>query len=85
MIRHVESYTVGTRPHDVVPEIVPQEWDQRHYFYRLGPPIVPPHVVKTGKIYPTASTYVALDLLLTCTSVAEARDLTKARLTAAGV
>jgi hypothetical protein len=85
-IRHVDKYEVITRPHDYVPEIIPQaDWsDEPHFLYTLGPPIEPAKPVLNGKIWPNARLWCALDLLLTCETIAEARDLTQARLAGAG-
>lgn len=48
------------------------------------PPIVPQHAVKTGGLYGPGHHWAAIDLLLTCNTVREARDQTQARLEAAG-
>ncbi|HWA53222.1 MAG TPA: hypothetical protein VG816_03530 [Solirubrobacterales bacterium] len=40
--------------------------------------------VRTGKLYPSQRIWAALDLLLTCETVAEARDKTKLRREDAG-
>jgi len=79
MIRHVESYTVGHDPKELIPEMTTPEYQERHFFYRLGPPIVPPHDVKLGKVWPSGRVHAAIDLLLTSETIAEARDLTNAR------
>jgi hypothetical protein len=52
--------------------------------YALGPPIIPPNEVRTGKLYRAAPVWTAFDLLLTCPTIYEARDRTQARLAAAG-
>jgi hypothetical protein len=85
-IRHVDKYEVITRPHERIPEIIPDEdWSEEpHFLYTLGPPIVPPQPVLNGKIWPNARLECALDLLLTCGTVQEARDRTRERLEAAG-
>jgi hypothetical protein len=50
-----------------------------HYLYTLGPPIVPAKKVVNGTVYPSGRVWCAIDALLTCDSVSEARDVTKAR------
>jgi len=50
-----------------------------YVLYRLGPPIVPVSPVKTGSIWGSGRVWAALDLLLTCQTVSEARDMSKAR------
>lgn len=47
--------------------------------YRLGPAILPAREVRTGSVFRAARHWAALDLLLTCDTVAEARDKTKER------
>lgn len=85
-VRHVDYYEVITRPHDHIPEIIPQaDWsDQPHFLYTLGPPIEPAKPVLNGKIWPNARLWCALDLLLTCDTISEARDKTQERLASAG-
>jgi hypothetical protein len=85
-IRHVDHYEVITRPHDYIPEIISQaDWSEEpHFLYTLGPPIVPPHSVHNGKIWPNARLWCALDLLLICKTISEARDKTQERLVSAG-
>ncbi len=85
-VRHVDKYEVITRPHDHIPEIIPQaDWsDEPHFLYTLGPPIVPAKPVLNGKIWPNARLWCALDLLLTCDTISEARDKTQERLASAG-
>jgi hypothetical protein len=80
-IRHVEDYEVITRPHDYIPEIMPEaDWSaEPHFLYTLGPVIEPPQLVRTGKIYRSLRVWAALDLLLTCGSISEARDMTQER------
>jgi hypothetical protein len=78
-IHHVESWKIVTDMHREISEIPPGEWGP-HLIYALGPPIVPPHVVKTGKIYRNGRVWAALDLLLTCDTISEACDLAKKRL-----
>lgn len=84
-IRHVEDYEVFTNPHELLPEIPspPKPW-KRHFLYKLGTPIVPSNDVRTGNLYRAQRVEAALDLLLTCDTIRDARDQTQARLAAAG-
>jgi hypothetical protein len=79
-IRHVDDYEVGTNPHKFIPAMASEEWDTPHFFYKLGPRIVPPTEVKTGNLYMNSRVWVAFDLLLTSKTIAEARDKTQERL-----
>jgi hypothetical protein len=82
-IRHVEGYEVFTDPHEHLVEIPSQQWE-RHFVYALGPPIVPAKEVRTGNLFRAQRVEAALDLLLTCDTVRDARDQTQERLKAAG-
>jgi len=55
---------------------------ERHFIYTLGPAIMPPGLVRTGKLFRAARVEAALDLLFTCGTISEARDRTRARLQA---
>jgi hypothetical protein len=87
-IHHVESFEV-VADYQALADAVPglngpqmmAEWgaDKQHVLYTLGPAIQPPRVVKKGTIYPSGRVWCALDLLLTCETLSEARDKTKAR------
>jgi hypothetical protein len=79
-IRHIEEYSVGVDPHLFVPEMNSRKWNE-HYFYRLGPAIIPPQEIRTGRIYPSGRVWAALDLLLTSGTISEARDKTDERRT----
>ncbi len=85
-IRHVEHYEVITRPHDYIPEIIPEaDWtSEPHFLYSLGPVIEPPRPVRTGNVFRSQRVWCALDLLLTSDTIREARDKTQARLAEAG-
>lgn len=82
-IHHVDSYRVITswRPHfaDAGEEEVGPL-----FLYDLGPPIVPGREVRTGAIFRAGRVWAALDLLLTCDTIAEARDMTRKRAQGAG-
>lgn len=79
-IHHIEGYTITKNMHDVI-DIMPDEnWEDDHFIFDLGPAIVPSKEVRTGKgIYRNGRVWVALDLLLTCNTITEAKDKTKAR------
>lgn len=78
-ISHVENWKVFTELHSELPGLGnPGLWEP-HFLYTLGPAIVPPRLVKNGNIYPNGRVWAMLDLLLTCDTVAEARDRTKLR------
>lgn len=87
-VRHVESYEVFD-PGEGCPGL-PQldgnlQWSPGlHYLYHLGPTIVPGREVKSGSIKRALRVWAALDLLLTCDTISEARDKTRERLAAAG-
>ena len=77
-IHHVDSYEIVKDMHAAFPEINVSDWPP-HYLYSLGEPIIPSKEVKTGKIYPSGRVWVMLDLLLTCDTIWEARNLTQKR------
>jgi hypothetical protein len=84
-IRHVDSYTVFTHLQELMPG-VGDEFDfvDPHYGYHLGPIIRPDHPVPNGpKIVRSMRCWAALDLLLTCETITEARDRTQQRENAA--
>lgn len=79
-IQHVESYDVIHNFHDVFPE-APDEPCEPHYNFKLGPPIVPDHVVKAGpRVVRANRVWCAIDTLLTSSTISEALDRTQARL-----
>jgi len=78
-IHHVDSWKVTDDLHQSIEEIRPGTWEP-HFMYELGEPIVPPRKVANGKIYPSGRVWAALDLLLTCSTVSEARNRTQQRL-----
>jgi hypothetical protein len=86
-IHHIDSYKIVTDLREMtayIPEIDGEKWanedDTPHYLYYLGPAIRPGHDVRTGKPYRSTRVWAALDLLLTCDTISEARDLTQKRL-----
>lgn len=79
-IHHVDDYEVFANPRDVFPDASSGQIAP-HYLLKLGPSIQPPHEVRTGdKIKRSMRVWAMLDLLLTCSTITEARDKTKARL-----
>lgn len=86
-IRHVDDYEVHDEPWNLIhPPFAEAAWKaEPHFWYRLGPPITPAHTVRTGaSIRRALRVWAAIDLLLTCETISEARDKTTARLEAAG-
>ena len=86
-IRHVDDYEVHDEPWNLIHLPFNEAgWGaEPHFWYRLGPPIVPSHTVKTGaSIKRSLRVWAAIDLLLTCDTISEARDKTQSRLEAAG-
>ncbi|MFA5864235.1 MAG: hypothetical protein WC975_06065 [Phycisphaerae bacterium] len=77
-IHHVDSCKVVEDMHAEFPEIDPGKWDP-HLLYTLSPPIVPVKTVKTGNIFCNGRVWAMLDLLLSCDTIAQARDRTKKR------
>lgn len=78
-IHHVEKHSVIDDLAKACSGIPSKRLAKAHYLYWLGPAIIPGKVVKTGKIYPNGRVWCALDLLLTSSTVSDARDATKAR------
>jgi hypothetical protein len=54
------------------------------FVYRFEEPIVPMKPVRTGNLYRAQRVWAAIDLLLTCDTIREARDKTQARLAEVG-
>lgn len=77
-IHFVESYEVIDDLSVAVPG-EPKTETTPHFMYKLGEPIVPPHAVLNGNVYPSGRVWCAIDTLLTCRSVSEARDVTQQR------
>jgi hypothetical protein len=79
-IHHVDDYEVVESPFGLFPGAPDLRWDEPAYFLRLGPPFRPNHEVRTGPgIFRAAPLTADLDLLLTSSTISEARDATKAR------
>lgn len=84
-IYHVESYKMVSdfrgKGLETFRNDIPQGCGNKDYFlYQLGPEIIPSNEVKMGKIFPNGRVWATIDLLLTCNTISEARDLTKQRL-----
>jgi hypothetical protein len=86
-VRHVENYRITDDNHAGFEPLKGKvDWsEERHWVFKLGPVMKPMHEVRTGNLYRAQRVWVALDLLLTCTTIAEARDKTKLRLAEAGI
>jgi len=79
-IHHVDSHEIIDTPHGHIPGAPDLLWDAPVNLLHLGPPIRPDHKVPTGKgIWPSAPMVVDIDLLLTSTTIVEARNATKER------
>lgn len=85
-VRHVEDYRITDDNYAGFELLKGKvDWsDERHWVFSLGPVMKPMHEVRTGNLYRSQRVWAALDLLLTCKTVAEARDKTKLRLEEAG-
>ncbi len=85
-VRHVESYRITDDNHAGFEPLKGKvDWsNERHWVFSLGPVMSPSHEVRTGNLFRAQRVWVALDLLLTCETIAEARDKTKLRLEGAG-
>jgi hypothetical protein len=60
-------------------ELPDREEDYDLALYRLGPPIKPSKPVKTGTMFRASPAWAAIDLLLTCKTISDARDETRRR------
>jgi hypothetical protein len=77
-IHHVENCKIVEELRSSIPEITSKH-KERLFLYELGPSIKPFKEVLTGKIYANGRVWAMLDLLLTSSTIAKARDLTKKR------
>ncbi len=86
-VSHVEDYRVTDDNHAGFDPLKGKvDWsDEHHWVFSLGPVMKPMHEVRTGNLYRAQRVWVALDLLLTGETIAEARDKTKLRLADAGL
>jgi hypothetical protein len=85
-IRHVEGYAVRLAPWEGIPELAGKVDVSKHpqFDFELGPAIHPEHEVRTGNLFRAQRVWCALDLLLTCATIREARDQTHERLARVG-
>ena len=79
-IHHIEGYEVTKNLHAEIPEMPDYVEDCDFFVYKLGPAIVPTKVVKTGNIYASGRKWAMLDTLLTADTIAEACNISKARM-----
>ena len=81
-VHHVESYEIVGNLAEVNPLWC--ETTEDHIIYRLGPPIRPMQLVKTGNIFKNGRVWCAIDTLLSgeFETISDARDETRHRLTA---
>lgn len=79
-IHHIEDYVVTKNLHNEIEEMPNVECNCNHFVYILGPAIKPSKVVKTGNIYASGRVWAMLDTLLTCNTIDEARNISKARM-----
>jgi len=80
-VHFIKSYAVIDNLHSACEEI-PSTSIAPSFLYRLGPAIRPAKDVKTGALYRNGRVWCALDLLLTCRTIADARRLTEKRVKA---
>jgi hypothetical protein len=82
-ICHVERADIVDDIAEAMPKMLTREGRTWHFsptvVYRLGKAIVPSKIVRTGNLFRASRVWAAIDLLLTCDTVSEARDLTKKR------
>jgi hypothetical protein len=78
-VHHVDSYVMVDSPYPDVPGAPQERWDIPHFLLHLGPPIKPDHTAATGGLFGSGRHIADLDLLLSCSTVKEAVDRTKAR------
>lgn len=85
-IRLVKSRRPFDDPHDALPDLfpAPASWEE-HELFELGPAIRPQTPVPYGPIRADGYHRALLDCLLTCSSVADARDVSKDRFAEAGI
>jgi hypothetical protein len=79
-IHHVDGHRIFDNPRDVFPHAHDHNIPA-HYLLELGPPIRPASEVKNGDgIRMSMRVWVMIDLLLTCSTITEAREETQRRL-----
>lgn len=79
-IHHIEKYTVTDNLHPFIPEILDEEFSERHFVYELESAIIPPKDIRAGdKIVRSNRVWARLDTLLTSDTITEAMEISKAR------
>jgi hypothetical protein len=80
-VHHVEKYEIvkWTALPKHIPEIKYSKWDRNFIVYTLGRPIYPSEEVRSGTLRMAAHCWAMIDLLLTCKTISQARDLSKKR------
>jgi hypothetical protein len=79
-IHHVDRHQIFDNARQAIPDAT-EESIPPHYLLELGPPIQPAREVRNGdKIRMNIRVWAMIDLLLTCSTITEARDETKRRL-----
>jgi hypothetical protein len=79
-IHHIDSYTVVGQLQEEFPDLpLDQDTVRPHLLYRLGPTLGPSVPLSNGAKYRAVRLWVALDLLLTSTTLKEALAGTKSR------
>ncbi len=79
-IHHIEGYTITKNIHDKIDEMPDIENDKLHIIYDLGPGIIPPNEVRTGKIYASGRKWAMFDTLFTEKTIADACNVSKKRI-----
>ncbi|MEG1821191.1 MAG: hypothetical protein RR201_03020 [Malacoplasma sp.] len=79
-IHHIEDYIVTRNLHEEISEMPDIVNEKAHFVYKLGAKIVPTKIVRTGKIYKSGRKWAMLDTLLTADTIADACDISKARM-----
>ena len=77
---HVDDYVITRNLHDILAYMPDHEETEEYYVLSLGEPIEPHKEVKCGsKVVRSTRIYADIDLLLTCDTLTEAMEKTKAR------
>jgi hypothetical protein len=81
-VHHVDSFEVITNL-AAFNNAWPETEGKDHFVYRLGPPMRPVEVVRTGNIYRNGRVWCAIDTLLSgaFSTIYTARDATQRRMT----
>lgn len=79
-IHYIEDYVVTRNLHNQFEEMLDELCETDYFVYTLGPAIRPMHLVKTGKLYASGRVWAMLDTLLIADTIADARDISKARM-----